>query len=72
MIKFLYYINIAVVLCVVIGQLYADKCGYHTICRYSNYGADYYSMWYSLASMAGTATAFFFSIFSVSCFSFSK
>ena len=28
---------IAVVLCVVIDQLYADKCDYHTICRLLSY-----------------------------------
>ena len=29
-------IYIAVVLCVLIGQLHADKCDYHAICRQLN------------------------------------
>ena len=28
---------IAVVLCIVIGQLHADKCDYHAICRQLSY-----------------------------------
>ena len=31
--KKIYLLYIAVVLCVVIGQLHADKCDYHAICR---------------------------------------
>ena len=31
--KKIYLLYIAVVLCVVIDQLHADKCDYHAICR---------------------------------------
>ena len=30
-------IHIAVVLCIVIDQLHADKCDYHAICRQLSY-----------------------------------